>query len=83
MADMRVDEAQEYLVGQPVEDSGDTCQVAGKRMEYATCGRFHKFGPQNLGRGSGKRTTRGGIEELTTRLSYLMKSAVAIRSSLC
>ena len=61
------------------------------RMEYATRerfgglglktigGRFHRFGPQNPGRGSEEeRTARGGIEEFASRRSYLMKGAVAI-----
>ena len=39
------------MAGQLVEDGGDTCRVAQKRMEYATCGRFRGFGPQNPGGG--------------------------------
>ena len=39
------------LAGRPVEDGGDTCRVAGKRMEYATRGGFCGFGPQNPGGG--------------------------------
>jgi hypothetical protein len=42
-------------------------------------GRFHGFGPQNLGEGSEEeRTTCGGIEEFTSRRSYLMKDAVVV-----
>ena len=51
-------------------------------MEYATRGEFRTVGPQNPGEGFEERTTRGGIEELASRLSYLMKGVVAIRSSL-
>jgi hypothetical protein len=37
-------------------------------MEYATSGGFRWFGPQNLGGGSEEeRTTRGGIEEVTSK----------------
>jgi hypothetical protein len=63
----------------------------GMRMEYAThglfgdlClktigGRFHGFWPQNPSKGSEeKRTAHGGIEEVTSRRSYLMKGAVAV-----
>jgi hypothetical protein len=52
-------------------------------MEYATRGGFRGFGPQNPGGGSKERTTRGGIEELVSRLRYLMKGAVAVESRLC
>jgi len=52
-------------------------------MEYATRGGFRGFGPQNPGGDSKKRTTRGGIEELASRLSYLMKGTVAVGSRLC
>jgi hypothetical protein len=58
-------------------------------MEYATRdglvvwaskpsgGRVYRFGPQTPGGGSEKeRTVRGGIEEFTSRRSYLMKGAV-------
>jgi len=44
---------------------------------------FHGFGPQNPGGGFEERTPRGGIKELASRLSYLMKGAVAVRSRLC
>ena len=60
-------------------------------MEYATRerfgglglktigGRFHRFGPQNPGRGSEEeRTARGSIEEFASRRSYLMKGTVTI-----
>ena len=36
------------MAGRPIEDGGDTCQVARKRIEYATRGGFRGFGPQNL-----------------------------------
>jgi hypothetical protein len=88
---MRVERGSGGLGGRPIEDGGDTCQVAGTRMECATCGRFgglglktiggrfHGFGPQNLGGGSDEeRTTRGGIEEFASRRSYPMKGAVAV-----
>ena len=39
------------MAGWPIEDGGDTCRVAGKRMEYATRGGFRGFGPQNPGGG--------------------------------
>jgi len=52
-------------------------------MEYTTRSGFRGFGPQNPGEGSEEWTTPGGIEELTSRLSYLIKGAVAIRSRLC
>jgi hypothetical protein len=42
-------------------------------MEYATGGGFRGFGHQNQGGCSEERTARGGIEELASRLSYLMK----------
>ena len=51
-------------------------------MEYATRGGFRGFGPQNPGRGSEERAARGGIEELASMLSYLMKGAVAVGSRL-
>jgi hypothetical protein len=51
-------------------------------MEYATRGGFCGFGLQNLSGGSEERTTHGGIEELASRLSYLMKGAVAVGSRL-
>jgi hypothetical protein len=42
-------------------------------------GRFHGFGSQNPGGGSEEeRTARGGIEEFTSRRSYLMKDVVAV-----
>ena len=63
----------------------------GTRMEYATHGRFgglglktiggqfHGFGPQNPGGGSEEeQTARGGIEEIASRRSCLMKGAVAV-----
>ena len=66
----------------------------GTRMEYATRGRFgglglktiggrvYGFGPQNLGGGSKKeRTTRGGIEEFSSRRSYLMKGYLRLDHS--
>jgi hypothetical protein len=53
-----------------------------KCMKYATRGGFCGFGPQNLGRSSEERTTRGGIEELTSRLNYLMKDTVVVGSRL-
>jgi len=52
-------------------------------MEYATRGGFRGFGPQNPGGGSEERTARGNIEELASRLSHLMKGAVAVGSRLC
>jgi len=52
-------------------------------MEYATCNGFRGFGPQNLGGGSEEQTVRGGIEELASRLSYLMKGSMAVGSRLC
>ena len=69
-----------------------TCvEWRGTRMEYATRARFgwlslkttgwtvFGFGPQNPGGGSEEeRTARGGIEEFTSRRSYLMKGAVAV-----
>ena len=55
----------------------------GKHMEYATHGGFRGFRPQNLGGGSEQQTTCGGIKELASRLSYLTKATVAIRSRLC
>jgi hypothetical protein len=51
----------------------------GKRMDYATHGRFRGFGPQNSSGGSEEWTTCDGIEELTSRLSYLMTGVVAVR----
>ena len=51
-------------------------------MEYATRGGFRRFGPQNPGGGSEERTVRGSIEELASRLSYLIKGAVAVGSIL-
>jgi hypothetical protein len=53
------------------------------RMEYATRGGFRGFRPQNPGGGSKERTTRGGIEDLALRLSYLMKGTVAVGSRSC
>jgi hypothetical protein len=53
-----------------------------KHMEYATRGGFHGFGPQNPGGGSEEQTTHGDIEELASRLRYLMKGAVAVGSRL-
>ena len=63
----------------------------GTRMEYATRrrfgglglktigGRFHGFGPQNPGGGSEEeQTARGGIEEIASRRSCLMKVVVAV-----
>ena len=48
-------------------------------MEYATRGGFHGFGPQNPGGGSEEeRTTCGGIKEVVSKQSYIMKDAVAI-----
>jgi hypothetical protein len=42
-------------------------------------GRFHGFGPQNLGRGSEEEwMARGGIEEFASRRSYLMKGTVVV-----
>jgi hypothetical protein len=42
-------------------------------------GGFHEFGPQNPRGGSEEeRKARGGIEEFTSRRSYLMKDAVAV-----
>ena len=69
-----------------------TCvEWRGRRMEYATRGRFgglglktidgrfHGFGPQNQGGGSEEeQTARGSIEEFASGKSYLMKGAVAI-----
>jgi len=52
-------------------------------MKYATRDRFRGFGPQNLSEGSKEWTTCGGIDELASRLSYLMKGAVAVKSRLC
>jgi hypothetical protein len=52
-------------------------------MEYATRGGFRGFGPQNPSGGFEEQTTRGGIEELALRLSYLMKGAVAVGSMSC
>ena len=49
------------------------------RMEYATCGGFRGFGPQNLGRCSEEEQTAcGGIKELASRRSYLMRGVVAV-----
>jgi hypothetical protein len=43
------------------------------------CAKFHRFGHQKPGGGSEEeRMTRGGIEELVSRRSYLTKDAVAI-----
>ena len=63
----------------------------GIRMEFATLGqfgglglktiggRFHGFGPQNPGGGSEEeQTARGGIEEIASRRSCLMKVVVAV-----
>ena len=36
-------------MGRLVEDDGDTCRVAEKRMEYATRDGFRGFGHQNPG----------------------------------
>jgi hypothetical protein len=60
-------------------------------MKYATRGgfdglslktigdRFHRFGPQNPGKGSEEeQTARGGIEEFASRRSYLIEGAVAV-----
>jgi hypothetical protein len=60
-------------------------------MEYATRerfgglglktidGRFHGFGPQNPDGGSEEELTAcGGIEEFTSRQSYLMKDVVVV-----
>jgi len=63
-------EAQEDSTGRPVEDDGDTCRQWGMRMEYATCGGFRGFGPQNPGGGYKERTTRGGIREFALSRSY-------------
>jgi hypothetical protein len=90
-ADVQVERGSEGLGGRPVKDGGDTCRVAGTRMEYVTRGqlgglsiktiggRFHGFRPQNPGGGSEKeRTARGGIKEFASRRNYLMKGAVAV-----
>ena len=53
--------AQEDLAGQPIEDGSDTCRVAGMHMDYATCGRFHRFGPENSGESSEERMACGSI----------------------
>jgi hypothetical protein len=46
----------------------------GGAYEYATRGGFRGFGPQNSGGGSEEeRTTRGGIKEVVSKQSYLMK----------
>jgi len=79
----RVEQGSGGLAGRPVEDGDDTCRVAGKRMEYATRGGFHRFGPRNPDGGFEERTARGGIEELASRLSYLMKGTVVVGSRLC
>jgi hypothetical protein len=42
-----------------------------------------RFRPQNPGGGFEEWTTRGGIEELASRLSYLMKGAVAVGCRSC
>ena len=42
-----------------------------------------RFRPQNTGGGFEEWTTRGGIEELASRLSYLMKGAVAVGCRSC
>jgi hypothetical protein len=52
-------------------------------MEYATHNGFRGFGPQNPDGGYEERMTYGGIEESASRLSYLMKGVVAVRSRLC
>jgi hypothetical protein len=42
-------------------------------------GRFHGFGPQNLGEGSEEeRTANGGIKEFASRRSYLMKGTMVV-----
>ena len=62
-----------------VEDGGDTCRAAGMRMEYATHDGFCGFGPQNPDEGSEEeQTAHDGIEELVSRLSYLMKGMVLL-----
>jgi hypothetical protein len=71
------------LAGQPVEDGCDTCRAMGMRIEYATRGGSRGFGPQKPGKGSEEWTACDSIEELASRLSYLMKGAVAVRSRLC
>jgi hypothetical protein len=76
-------EAQEDLAGRPVEDGGDMCQVAGEAYGVRYSQRVSRVWASNLGGGSEERTTCGDIEELASRLSYLMKGAVAVESRLC
>jgi hypothetical protein len=48
-------------------------------MEYATHDGFCGFGPQNPSKGSEEEhMTHGSIEELASRLSYLMKGTVPL-----
>jgi len=54
--------------------------LQGMRMEYAIRGEFCGFGPQKPSGGSEKRTARGSIKELASRLSYLTKGVVAVGS---
>jgi hypothetical protein len=90
-ADVRVERGSGGLGGQPVEDGGDTCRVAGDAYGVRYSRVVWWFGPQNHrwlvsrvwaskpGRGfEEKRTARGGIEEFASRRSYLMKGAVVV-----
>ena len=58
-----------------MSSSGETYGVRYSR-------RVSRVWAQNPGRGSEERAARGGIEELASMLSYLMKGAVAVGSRL-
>jgi len=68
-ADVRVKQGLGGLGGSRSRMAVRRVEWRGKCMEYATCGGFCGFEPQNLSGGSKERTTRGGIEELMLRLS--------------
>jgi hypothetical protein len=89
---MQVEQGLEDLAAGRSRTAVTRVERRGTRMEYATRERVWWFGPQNhrwrvygfrpqnLGGGSEEeRMTRGGIEEFTSRRSYLMKGTVAIR----
>jgi len=76
-------ETQEDLAADRSRTAVTRVEWRGEHMEYTTHGGFRGFGPQNPDGGSEEWTTRGGIEELTPRQSYLIKGAVAVGSRLC